>query len=139
MIRGRRVLVIEDGPTITHGGMAYGAGLVAARAAGAAEIVDPRASAPPEIAAIFAAYPHIGNVLPAVGYNPAQLHAIVTAINRADADVVVAATPIDLTRLIRVDKPIVRARYAFAEVDEPRLATVVDRFLDRRATGTGAR
>ncbi len=138
-IKGRRVLVVEDGPTITHGGMAYGAGLVAAQAAGAAEIVDPRTAASPEIAAVFAAYPHIGKVLPAVGYNPAQLHAIETTINRAVADIVIAATPIDLARLIRVDKPIVRARYAFSDAGEPRLAAIIDGFLDGRGTAGGAR
>jgi len=133
-IRGRRVLVVEDGPTITHGGMAYGAGLVAARAAGAAEIVDPRASASAEIAAVFAAYPHIGPVLPAVGYSPAQLQAIAATIERSAADVVVAATPIDLARLIATRKPIIRARYGFADAGEPGLATVIDGFLAR---GTG--
>jgi len=137
-VKGRRALVVEDGPTLTHGGMAYGAGLVAARAAGAAEIVDPRASASPEIAAVFAAYPHIGAVLPAVGYSPAQLEAPASTIDRSIADVVVAATPIDLARLIRVSKPIVRPRYAFAEAGEPRLAAVIDDFLDRGA-GRGTR
>ncbi|HXZ01827.1 MAG TPA: cyclic 2,3-diphosphoglycerate synthase [Stellaceae bacterium] len=138
-IKGRRVLVVEDGPTITHGGMAYGAGLVAARDAGAAEIVDPRIAASPEIAAVFAAYPHIGKVLPAVGYNPAQLRAIETTINRAAADVVIAATPIDLARLIRVDMPVVRARYAFADAGEPRLAPLIDGFLAGRGADGGAR
>jgi len=130
-VRGRRVLVVEDGPTITHGGMAYGAGFVAARAAGATEIVDPRTSAPPEIAAVFAAYPHIGPVLPAVGYSPAQLQAIAATIERAAADVVVAATPIDLARLISTQKPIVRARYGFTDGGEPGLATVIDGFIAR--------
>jgi predicted GTPase len=131
-VRGRRVLVIEDGPTITHGGMAYGAGFVAARAAGAAEIVDPRISAPSEVNAVFTAYPHIDGVLPALGYNTAQLRAIEVTINRAVADVVVSATPVDLARLIRIDKPIVRARYAFAEVGKPGLSAMIDAFLDRQ-------
>ena len=113
--------------------MAYGAGLVAARAAGASAIVDPRPSAPPEIAAVFATYPHIGPVLPAIGYNPAQLQAIAATIEDAAADVVVAATPIDLARLIRTGKRIVRARYGFADAGEPRLSAVIDDFLARGA------
>jgi predicted GTPase len=132
-VRGRRVLVVEDGPTITHGGMAYGAGYVAAARAPAAEIVDPRAAAAPAIAAVYAEYPHIGPVLPAVGYAAEQLEALRATIAAADADVVVASTPIDLGALIRVDKPIVRARYEFAETGDPTLASVVDAFLDRRA------
>ena len=99
-VRGRRVLVVEDGPTITHGGMAYGAGYVAATTGGAATIVDPRESAAPALRALFARYPHIGRVLPAVGYDETQLEELRETINRADADVVVAATPIDLAALI---------------------------------------
>jgi predicted GTPase len=131
-VRGRRVLVVEDGPTITHGSMPHGAGLVAARAAGAAAIVDPRAWAPPALLEIFAAYPHIGPVLPAVGYSGAQLAALAETLERADTDVVVAATPVDLSRLVRVGKPIVRARYEFAETGEPRLGALVDAWLARR-------
>ena len=138
-VKGRRVLVVEDGPTITHGGMPYGAGHVAALAAGAAEIVDPRPSAVSEIAAVFVAYPHIGKVLPAVGYGPAQLQALAATIRASAADVVVSATPIDLARLIAIDKPIVRARYEYAEVGEPALSTFVDAFLRRlpQARGQG--
>ncbi|HXJ78018.1 MAG TPA: GTP-binding protein [Candidatus Methylomirabilis sp.] len=131
-IRGRRVLVVEDGPTITHGGMAYGAGYVAAIAAGAAVIVDPRAYATPAVQALFARHPHIGRVLPAVGYDAAQLEALRDTINGADADVVVAATPIDLCALIAIDKPVVRARYEFEEAGEPTLGQVVDDFLRAR-------
>jgi predicted GTPase len=127
-VRGRRVLVVEDGPTITHGSMPHGAGFVAATAAGAA-IVDPRASAAPEIARVFAQYPHIGPVLPAVGYSRGQLEALRMTIDRADADVVVSATPVDLGRLIAVKKPIIRARYEFAETGEPRLGALVDAWL----------
>ena len=133
-VKGRRALIIEDGPTITHGGMAYGAGHVAAIAAGAAEIVDPRLSAAPEIQAVFRAYPHIGKVLPAVGYGPAQLQALSATINASPAEVVVSATPIDLARLIHIDKSIVRARYEYAEVGEPALSTFVDAFLRRPST-----
>jgi predicted GTPase len=138
-VRGRRVLVVEDGPTITHGGMSYGAGYVAAIAAGAAEIVDPRPGAHPTLRAVFARHPHIGRVLPAVGYDAAQLAALGETINRAEADVVVAATPIDLASLIRLDKPVVRARYEFADAGEPTLGDIVDRFLgDRPARSPGA-
>ena len=129
-VRGRRVLVVEDGPTITHGSMPYGAGFVAARAAGAT-IVDPRVSAAPEITQVFAAYPHIGAVLPAVGYAPAQIEALRATIERADADVVVAATPIDLRHLITVETPIIRARYEFVEAGEPTLGTLIDACLAR--------
>ena len=128
-VRGKRALVVEDGPTITHGGMARGAGYVAATQAGAAAIVDPRASAAPEIAAVYAQYPHIGPVLPAMGYSPAQLEALRQTINAAQADVVVTATPIDLAALIAIDKPVVRARYEFADDDAGGLAAQLERFL----------
>lgn len=132
-VRGKRVLVVEDGPTITHGGMPHGAGYVAARNAGAAAIVDPRASASPEIAAVYALYPHIGPVLPAMGYSALQLEALRQTINAARADLVVAATPIDLARLIALEKPVVRARYEFADSETPGLAAELDRFLAGRA------
>ena len=128
-VRGHRVLVVEDGPTITHGSMPHGAGLVAATAAGAAAIVDPRRSAVPEIAAVYAQYPHIGAVLPAVGYSPGQVAALQATLERSEADVVVAATPVDLARLVTVSKPIVRVRYDFEDVDEPGLAALVDRWM----------
>jgi len=137
-VRSRRVLVIEDGPTITHGGMAYGAGYVAAVAAGAAEIVDPRLAASPDFAATYRRYPHIGRVLPALGYDPAQLQALESTINAADADIVVSATPVDLSRLLRINKPVVRARYEFAETGEPRLSAIVDAFVAKQASGTAA-
>ena len=130
-VRGRRVLVVEDGPTTTHGGMAYGAGYVAATRAHAARIVDPRPFAAPGIAAAFAQYPHIGPVLPALGYNAAQLAALQATINATPADVVVAATPIDLAALIEVNKPVVRARYEFAESGRPGLAEEIEKFLQR--------
>jgi predicted GTPase len=134
-VRGRRVLVVEDGPTLTHGGMAYGAGHVAATAGGAAAIVDPRASATPGVRDVFARYPHIGPVLPAVGYDAAQLQELRETINRADADVVVAATPLDLAALIALEKPVVRARYEFEEAGEPTLLSLVDAFLARGGRG----
>jgi predicted GTPase len=129
MVTGRSVLVVEDGPTVTHGGMPHGAGYVAALQAGAGAIVDPRASAAPAIAAVYAQYPHIGPVLPAMGYSPAQLEALRQTINSARAEVVVAATPIDLAALIALDKPVVRARYEYADSETPGLAAELDRFL----------
>jgi predicted GTPase len=129
LVRGRRVLVVEDGPTITHGSMPYGAGFVAATAAGAAAIVDPRPFTVGEMAGTFARYPHIGAVLPAVGYSPEQIQALRATIERSDADVVVAATPVDLARLLGVSRPIVRARYEFEDAGRPTLASFVDRWL----------
>jgi predicted GTPase len=129
-LRNRRVLVVEDGPTITHGGMAFGAGLSALRAMGDVEVVDPRASAAPDIARIFAQYPHIGPVLPAMGYGEAQLAALRATVNASAADVVLAATPIDLARLGGFEKPVVRARYGYADAATPTLAAVVTQRLD---------
>jgi predicted GTPase len=132
LVRDRRVLVVEDGPTTTHGGMPYGAGYIAATRAKAAEIVDPRPFAVSEIATIYEQYPHIGAVLPAMGYYPKQLKALQETINRADVDLVVAATPIDLAASIAVNKPVIRARYEYAEADEPGLAYQIEKFLARR-------
>ncbi len=135
-VQGRRVLVVDDGPTLTHGGMAYGAGYAAALAAGPAEIVDPRRSAAPEIAAVYRSFPHIGKVLPAMGYSPAQIDALRRTIDESDAEVVVAGTPIDLAALTQVKKPVIRARYDFAEAGTPTLESLVDDFLARtRAAG----
>jgi len=128
-VRGRRVLVVDDGPTLTHGGMAHGAGYVAASRGGAAAIVDPRPWAVPEIAAVYAAYPHLGPVLPALGYSPAQLDALRRTLDAADADLIVSGTPADLAALVPLRKPVVRARYELAELDEPGLGACVDAFL----------
>ncbi|MGK7933067.1 MAG: cyclic 2,3-diphosphoglycerate synthase [Microcystaceae cyanobacterium] len=127
----RRVLVIEDGPTTTHGGMGYGAGYVAAKNAKAAEIIDPRPFAAPDIAKVYQKYPHLSHILPAMGYFPAQLQALADTINRSDADVVVSATPSDLSALIKVNKPIIRARYELAEVGTSDLTAMVNQFLDK--------
>ncbi|MBX3663298.1 MAG: tetraacyldisaccharide 4'-kinase [Burkholderiales bacterium] len=129
-VSGRRVLAIDDGPTLTHGGMAHGAAFVAARQAGAAEIVDPRAWAAPPIAAVYAQYPHLGAVLPAMGYSPEQLAALRATIDATPADVVVAGTPVDLAALLRPGKPVVRARYDFAELGSPGLWDAVCRTLE---------
>lgn len=131
LVKNCRVLVVEDGPTTTHGGMAYGAGYIAATRAQAAEIVDPRPYAVPEIAKIYETYPHIGSVLPAMGYFSTQLKALEKTINQADIDVVVAATPIDLGALIKVNKPIIRARYEFAEAQTPGLTEKIETFLSK--------
>ena len=132
LVRGKRVLVVEDGPTITHGGMKYGAGYVAACQAEAAEIIDPRNVAVDGIAQVYTKYPHIGHVLPAVGYHPAQLQALTETINAAEVDIVISATPCDLAKIIKINKPVVRATYSFAEVGEPGLADYVELFLKRK-------
>lgn len=129
-LRGKRVLVVEDGPTITHGGMSFGAGMSALRAFGDVDIVDPRASAVPDIVRVYAQYPHIGRVLPAMGYSDAQLDALRATINASDADVVLAATPVDLERLGGFERPVVRARYGYADAGTPTLAGVVMQRID---------
>lgn len=129
-LKGKRVLVVEDGPTLTHGGMSYGAGSVAAEAAGA-EIVDPRPFAPDEIGKVYRDYPHLGNVLPAVGYYAAQVEALAETINRADVDAVISGTPIDLAAIVATNKPVFRARYNYADAGEPKLVDEIDAFLAR--------
>lgn len=135
-VRGKRVIVIEDGPTITHGDMATGAGYRAARAVNA-EIVDPRQSATSQLLDVFERYPHIGIVLPAIGYSESQLRALEQTINDAEADVVVSGTPIDLGRMVSINKPIVRARYEFVEVGHPSLSSLVDDFIARYEANEG--
>lgn len=114
-LEGKRVLVIEDGPTVTHGGMPYGAGAVAARRAGAAELVDPRPFAVRSIKATLDKFPHLTEVLPAMGYSEDQLADLEATVQACDADVVLVATPVDLSRLLDLGKPSVRARYSIAE------------------------
>jgi predicted GTPase len=127
-IRGKRVLVVEDGPTLTHGGMAYGAGWVAARRLGA-EIVDPRPYAVGSIADTYEKYPTTGEVLPAMGYGDEQVAELAETIAAADVDAVVIGTPIDLRRLIEIDKPSVRVRYELQEIGEPTLEDVLEPLL----------
>ena len=124
-IAGRRVIVVEDGPTLTHGGMAYGAGTVAARAAGA-EILDPRGFAVGTIAEAYAAYPHIGNVVPALGYSPAQVAELAETIRRSRAEIVVDASPAGLAHLLQLDIPIVRVRYRFEQKSGPSIFGIVE-------------
>jgi predicted GTPase len=131
-VRGKRVIVVEDGPTLTHGGMAHGAGWIAARAAGAAAIVDPRSAAAPGIASVYAEFRHIGPVLPAMGYSEPQIDALRATLDAVAADVIVSATPADLAALVRPAKPVVRARYAYADAGAPGLADALDRFLAER-------
>ena len=120
-IRGKRVLVIEDGPTLTHGEMAYGAGWVAARRFGAAEIVDPRPFAVRSIKATYEKYPKTGPILPAMGYGEAQTRDLEATIARADVDLVIIGTPIDLNRIIKIKKPTQRVRYELQEIGQPTL------------------
>lgn len=133
-VTGQRVLVVEDGPTITHGGMAYGAGHVAARAAGAAAILDPRPFARGRMAAVLAEHPHIVEVLPAMGYSASELVDLRATIEAARPDVVVAGTPCDLARQLDTRIPIVRARYEYEEIESPGLTERVLEFLARRGT-----
>jgi predicted GTPase len=124
-IRGKRVLVVEDGPTLTHGEMTYGAGVVAAQRFGAAEIVDPRPYAKRSIAATYAKYPKTGPILPAMGYGAKQIADLEETINSADVDLVVIATPIDLTRVLQIKHPMQRVRYEFQAIGTPTLADLL--------------
>jgi predicted GTPase len=124
-IRGKRVLVVEDGPTLTHGEMQYGAGFVAAQKYGAAEIVDPRPFIVGEIEATFQKYPNIGPILPAMGYGKKQISDLEKTINRAKVDLVIIATPIDLSRIIKIKKPTVRVEYELQEIGHPSLKDVL--------------
>ncbi len=130
LIQGKRVLVVEDGPTLTHGGMSFGAGVIAARKYGAKEIIDPRIYAAGSILEVYEKYKHLGAVLPAMGYGKAQTKELETTINASDCDAVVAGTPIDLGGLLALDKPVVRVRYAIEEMDV-KLEEVVDKWLKR--------
>ena len=124
-IRGKSVLVIEDGPTLTHGEMAYGAGWVAARRFGASAIVDPRPYAVGSILATYRKYPNTGPILPAMGYGEDMTHDLEATINNAPVDMVISATPIDLTRIIKVNKPMQRVRYELQEIGKPTLEDVL--------------
>ena len=114
-IAGKRVLVVEDGPTLTHGGMATGAGAQAARQFGAIELIDPRPYAKGKLAETYSAFPHLGPILPALGYYPEQLHDLEATINAVPADLVVSATPFSLGSLIKIEKPLVQVAYEMSE------------------------
>ncbi len=128
LIRDRRVLVVEDGPTLTHGGMTYGAGVIAAMRAGAADLVDPRPWVKGKLAETFAIYPEIGALLPAMGYGAEQVRDLEATINAVDCDAVVIGTPIDLNRIVKIRKPTVRVGYDLQEIGKPDLADVLRKF-----------
>jgi len=129
-ITGKRVLVVEDGPTVTHGGMKFGAGVIAARLYGAAETVDPRHSLVGTLKKTFEIYPGIGKVLPAMGYSERQVKDLAATINSCDCDLVVSATPVDLARLVTIDKPLMRVRYSYRDNSEPTLGDLVKELLE---------
>jgi predicted GTPase len=129
LIRGKRVLVVEDGPTLTHGEMKIGAGVVAARKFGAAELVDPRPYTVGRLSETFRLYPNIGTLLPAMGYGEQQLKDLETTINNTDCDSVIIATPIDLNRIIKIKKPNTRVYYDLQEIGKPDLSEVIDEFI----------
>jgi predicted GTPase len=124
-IQGKRVLVVEDGPTLTHGEMAYGAGYIAARRFGAREIVDPRPFAVRSIAATYVKYPKTGPILPAMGYGDAQTKDLEETINKSDVDLVIIGTPIDLSRVMKIKKPTQRVRYELQEIGQPTLQDIL--------------
>ena len=119
IIRGKRVLVVEDGPTLTHGGMKIGAGIVAAKKFGAKELVDPRPFAVGKLAKTFETYPNIGTLLPAMGYGEEQVKDLETTINSSDAEAVIIGTPMDLNRIVKIDKPNTRVYYDLQEIGNP--------------------
>lgn len=125
LIKGKRVLVVEDGPTLTHGEMAYGAGVIAARRFGARSLADPRPCLKGTLMETFQTYPHIGTLLPAMGYSPGQIRDLEDTINECPCDLVLSATPIDLTAVVTVNKPVVRVRYEYRDNSTPTLETVV--------------
>jgi len=129
IIRGKRVLVIEDGPTLTHGEMKIGAGIVAAKRFGAAEIIDPRAYAVGRLAETYRIYPNIGNLLPAMGYGEEQMSDLSETIDKTDCDSVVIATPIDLARVIKITKPHTRVEYSLQEIGNPNMEDVLKDFI----------
>lgn len=130
-LTGKRVLAIEDGPTVTHGGMAYGAAALAAQTAGAAELINPAPFAQGSLKATFAQYPHMDRVLPAMGYSAGQIADLEATVAASDAEVVAIGTPIDLARLMRIDKPVVRVSYRVVDTTSPGIDDVVDSFIGR--------
>ena len=127
-VKGQRVLVVEDGPTLTHGEMPYGAGVVAARQLGAAELVDPRPYAVGSIRGTYDRYRHLTNLLPAMGYSAMQRHELEETIHRTPCDLVLIATPIDLARVVKIDKPNLRVTYEVEELTKPGLAELLAKF-----------
>ena len=130
-IKGKRVLVVEDGPTVTHGGMAYGAGYLAAKRFSAGEIISPLPFAIGSIKETLEKFPHLKQILPAMGYGKEQVKDLEETLNKADCDVIVAGTPIDLNRVVSINKPIIRVRYELDEIGRPDLKDVLKDFLNR--------
>ena len=130
-VEGKRVVIVEDGPTLTHGGMTYGAGVVAARRFGAAELVDPEPVAVGSIKAVLSRYPDLEPLVPAMGYGETQMRELKETLERVDADIVLVATPIDLGRLLELDKPVTRVRYELAQVSGRPLREIVQGVLAR--------
>jgi predicted GTPase len=130
-IKGKRVLVVEDGPTLTHGEMKYGAGVISAQKFGAKEIVDPRKYGVKSIEETYKKYPNIGTLLPAMGYGSKQIKDLGETINKVPCDSVLIATPIDLRRLIKIRKPSVRVTYELAEIGHPDLTDILQRFIKK--------
>ncbi|MCX8094734.1 MAG: GTPase, partial [Caldisericia bacterium] len=126
LIKGKRVLVVEDGPTLTHGNMAYGAGYIAAKKYGAKEIVDPRPYIKGSIKEAFMKYPQITQILPALGYGEEQLKELEEVINSIPADLVIVATPINLARVIKMNKENVRVQYELQEIGKPTLKEIIE-------------
>ncbi len=129
LVKGKRVLVVDDGPTLTHGGMRYGAAWLAAKQYGAASVVDPRPHAVGTIKEVFERYPHLEEVLPAMGYGEDQLKELEATINACECDLILSGTPVDLGRLIRVNQPLLRVRYELQEIGRPTLDEILDAFL----------
>ena len=130
VIKGKRVLVVEDGPTLTHGEMKIGAGTVAAMKFGAKELVDPRPYVTGKLAETFKIYPNIGELMPAMGYSPEQLKDLETSINNTDCDAVIIGTPIDLTRIVKINKPTARVFYDLQEIGKPDLDGILSDFIN---------
>lgn len=130
-MRARRVLIVEDGPTLTHGGMSHGAGAVAAQQHQVGEVIDPRPFAVGSIAAAFRQYTHLGNVLPALGYSPRQQEELAETIRRCQPEVVIDASPCSLQRVLKLDLPVVRVDYRFRQVVGPALETLLEQFLEQ--------
>ncbi|MEI6388515.1 MAG: GTPase, partial [Spirochaetota bacterium] len=130
-IKGKRCLVVEDGPTLTHGHMKIGAGTVAARKFGASELVDPRPYTVGRLKETFATYPDIGTLLPAMGYGELQVKDLEATINSTDCDTVVIATPIDLNRIVKIKHPTVKVGYDLQEIGKPDLTGVLEEFVKK--------
>jgi predicted GTPase len=137
LIKGKRVLVVEDGPTLTHGEMKLGAGIVAAKRFGAAEIINPRRFAVGKLAETFEIYPGIGDLLPAMGYGEEQIRDLAASIEKVDCDCVVIATPIDLTRIVKINQPCTRVEYALQEIGQPDMEDVLRDFIAKVKCTTG--